>query len=115
MTKTPINSIKIPRKFVAICNGWYSGSGDMLYAVSSTGNLTTGTINPYDSDEKWYLSLWDSLSADAGSARLAAESMCDDGEDYAHDADILGKFEEWVDVVCERLAVEYGLEDWHRE
>jgi hypothetical protein len=113
---TPINSIAIPDRFVEICEGWYDGMGDMLYAVSSTGALTTGTRCPiddyndlHDRSRKWYYSLWCDLSVDVGRAARSARSM---GPDNAFDAEVLGEFEEWVDNVCDLLAEEYGLEDW---
>lgn len=108
MTITEVNSVMIPARFVTICNGWYGGSDDLLYTVYSTGNLTTGTIRPLecDTDQKWYFTLWCDLSVDVGRARHAAESQ---GNKYAHDAVVLGEFEEWVDALCERLSEEYGF------
>ncbi len=113
MTKTPVDSILIPDEFVAICDGWYGGMGDLLYAVSSTQNLTTGTIRPSgcDSDEKWYLSLWRDLSADAGCAVRAAK-MGYNGQSDKDDYPVLVRFEAYVDSIVERLEREYGLEDW---
>ncbi len=119
---TPINSIVIPDRFVEICGGWYNGMGDLLYAVSSTGALTTGTRCPVrqyddldDRDRKWYYSLWCELSADVGRAECSARSMSAVDDDYAFDAEVLAEFEEWVDNVCDLLAEEYGLEDWEDE
>lgn len=126
MPKTPVNSIQIPADYVAVCEGWYSGIHDLLYAVCSTGNLTTGTTCPIhdytdsrDRERKWYYLLWCDLSVDVGvaarAARKMAESVCAenyDGIDYVGDANLLEKFENWVDEVCARLSEEYGLEDW---
>jgi len=32
---------------------WYGGSGSMLYAVASTGMLSTGTVRPSTHDGDW--------------------------------------------------------------
>lgn len=76
----------------------------MLRAVTSTGNLTTGTIAPAGCDgcdEKWYLTLWRELSSDLG--HIAGNADCA----------VLAEFEDWVDnVILPRLENEYGLNDW---
>jgi hypothetical protein len=95
----------------------------MLYAVSSTGGLTTGTHRSRgcDTDEQWYYSIWLELSSDVGVAVRAAKKGCnaddDGGDGEGHDADypVLVEFEEWVDEQCERLCESYGLEDWERD
>jgi len=89
----------------------------MLYAVSSTGNLTTGTHRPVgcDSDEKWYLHIWRRFSVDVCLAVRAAGAGCNaDAHDDGHDADYpaLVEFESWVDSTVERLEREYGLDNW---
>jgi hypothetical protein len=113
MTKTPVNSIVIPARFVAACEGWYSGISDKLYAVCSTGNLTTGTIRPAccDCDEKWYFTIWLDLSTDIGlAARAASRGL--NGPSDAVDCAVLSEFEAWADCIVDRLLDEYGLEDW---
>ncbi len=112
-TKIPVDSIVVPERFVELCEGWAGGTDCMLRAISSTGNLTTGTLRPRgcDTDEKWYYSIWLDLSSDVGYvARMARK-----GGDEHHDADDLDEFEEWVDEQCDRLCESYGLEDWERE
>jgi hypothetical protein len=86
---------------------------DKLYAVSSTGNLTIGTIRPSgcDSDEKWYWSIWNDLATDVGCAVRAASQGLNGPSDVV-DCKVLREFEAWVDSTVERLAREYGLEDW---
>jgi len=118
----PIDSIEIPERFVAICDEWYGGQGDLLYAVSSTGGLTTGSIRPMNddgeraSDEEWYYGLWAGLSVDVGRARRACQNGLDagwDSEDIDYRATIavLTDFEDWIDDdVLPRLAASYGLE-----
>jgi len=116
----PVNSIEIPRRFVWVARDWYDSMNDMLYAISSSGGLTLGTIRPpgCDSDEEWYYSLWCELSVDLAHARLHAErgyNFCkgyDDGDGKGHDSDypILCEFEDWVNKQCELLAEAYGLE-----
>ncbi len=134
-----VNSIVIPRRFVAICSEWYSGVDCMLYAVASTGGLTTGTTctisvfkDSEDRERRWYLDLWCKLSCDISYARSAAiESLksandryfnledCTDSEvkerfdDWAGASasyDVLSEFEGWVDnSVIPRLSESYGL------
>ena len=122
---TPIDSIEIPAHFVALAGRWYGGMGDMLYAVSSTGGLTLGTIRPRGvcTNEQWYYSIWRDLSVDVGWARSQCERDCmtwDDDygfgdftlEDLQSDCEDLRDFEVWVDEVVDRLCAEYNLEDW---
>ncbi len=122
MSNIPINSIVIPDRFVTLCCDWYGGQSCLLYAVSSTGGLTTGTRLPYgcDTDEQWYLSIWRDLAADVWVAVCAAKSgcnACDDGGDGdGHDVDYpaLVEFEAWVDSIVERIESAYALSDWAR-
>jgi hypothetical protein len=112
-----INHIAIPPQFVAIAGDWYGGQSCMLYAVSSTGGLTTGTNRPYDedtdypaTDEKWYYDLWVELSSDVGYAAKCAEKGCN-GSCDRDDAVELRKFEDWIDNnILPRLEREYGIE-----
>ncbi len=122
--KTPVDSIEIPDPFVTLCSGWYGGADCLLYAVASTGGLTTGTHRPWacDSDEKWYLTLWRGFSSDIGIAVRTAEKGCnagdggdgdggdgDGGDGDGHDADYpeLAEFEAWTDGIVERLASDW--------
>lgn len=122
-TKTPINSIKIPRDYIDLCTAWHGGIDCKLYAVCSTKGLTTGTHCPTNCDddpEKWYLHIWRELSADlAYTVRVAQKgtNIEEDGsgsDGQGHDADYpaLVQFEDWTDCIVERLEREYGLEDW---
>jgi hypothetical protein len=114
-TKTPINSIVIPAHFVRACIGWEGKTTGTLYAVTSTGNLTTGTIAPAGcegDEEKWYLQIWRNLSFDLGGivSLINASWTGDSGDD---DVEALTEFETWVDeVIIPRLEEEYGLADW---
>ena len=114
MTKTPVNSIVIPVRFVHACVGWEGGVDCMLRAVTSTGNLTTGTIAPAgcdDDEEKWYLTIWRELSSDLGGiVSLIRRKWTSD--DFEGDAETLAEFEAWVDGIVARLEDEYGLADW---
>ena len=115
MTKTPVDSIVIPAPFVHACVGWTGGVDCMLYAVTSTGNLTTGTDCPAGCDgdeEKWYLHIWRELSADLDVViQMAREGIS--GESDLADAANLAVFKTWVDdLIIPRLEDEYGLADW---
>jgi hypothetical protein len=87
----------------------------MLRAITSTGGLTTGTIEPAGCDgdeEKWYLTIWRNLSSDLGYAVRMSEKGCNGKSDEA-DSRALAAFESWVDdVIIPRLEDEYGLADW---
>ena len=104
----PVNSIEIPERFVQLAGDWYNGMNDMLYAVSSTGGLTTGTTCPItdyddgaDRDRKWYLALWNDLAVDLASAARACRKQlyelkasgdwedCDEYWDLVSDSTIL--------------------------
>ena len=116
MTITPINSIKIPDDYLDLCADWHGSIDCLLYAVSSTGGLTTGTHRPTccDSDEKWYLHLWRGLASDVWYAVCAAKPTCnaEDDEVGCEDYPALVQFEDWVDCIVERLEREYDLTDW---
>ena len=117
--KVAVNSITIPPQFVRVAGDWYGGQGCMLYAVSSTGGLTTGTTCPVfdyldltDRNEKWYLTLWRALSSDVGRARkLASEGH--NGPSDSEDCTTLCEFEDWIDqTVIPLLEDSYKLEDY---
>ena len=57
------NHIQIPSKFVKLAGDWHGGQDCVLYAISSTGNLTLGSQRPESdmTNEEWYQSLWDDL------------------------------------------------------
>lgn len=92
-----INHIEIPERFVRVAAAWHSGPEDLLYAVSSTGGLTTGTIQPTDTEEEWYLGLWQGLLGDVGYAASCAKEG-------------LAAFATWVANVLSRLEKEYATD-----
>jgi hypothetical protein len=113
----PIDSIVVPVPFQRLCANWHGGMDCMLYAVCSTGNLTTGTYPPRgcDSDEQWYLTIWRGLASDLGctvrQAQKAFDADCMHPDDY-DDIPELAEFEDWVDDQVIRLERSYGLADW---
>lgn len=125
MRKTPVNSIAIPPAFVRVAQRWYDGSTDMLYAVCSTGGLTTGTIRPQfgddgypASDEEWYWMIWNELVGCIDDARESAESLieyessrngCDDVETI-EDLDVLDEFAAYAKGWADRLCDEYDIQ-----
>lgn len=103
--------VDIPDEFLMLACDWYSGMGDMLYALASTGDLSPGTQRPWHPDDdrpmtdhEWHVHLWSCLSVDVMHARMAAEKI---GHE---DAEALARFEDLADEACERLAAAYGLE-----
>ena len=119
-TKTPVNSIVIPERFVNLCGQWHGSMGDLLYAVASTGNLTTGDRRPMgcDSEEEWYLVLWERLTNDVGHAAHCAKrghnaaDLGGDGSGHDRDYPLLVEFETYADEITKRLSTEYGLDEW---
>lgn len=140
-----VDSIAIPGPFVRVASNWYNGMGDMLYAVCSTGGLTTGTNCPVtdftdsdDRDQKWYYSIWLDLASDVGSARDSCfraleqararyddldgcteeevQERCDEYNDLSADYDVLTDFEEWAENQVDTIEHGYPvLEDWSGE
>jgi hypothetical protein len=60
---------------------WYSGSGSMLYAITSTGSLSRGTIRPRNddgepmTDEEWMAHLAAKLELEAEEAARDARKQ----------------------------------------
>lgn len=120
---TPVNSITIPPQFVAVAQGYYGGIDDLLYAVASTGNLTTGTNRPIGcdggpaSDEEWYWTLWSELVDcidDARDCALHNADLADRNgecsEEYLNDYATLSEFAVYAKRWADRLYAEYALE-----
>lgn len=115
-----INHIEIPGEYVGLCRDWYCGIDDMLYAIASTGNLTTGNRRPTgcETDEQWYLQLYRDLEADIVSAERDARYNADDYKrDYTDEsyADVILKlkeFREWVAARINELEAQYNLAGW---
>lgn len=123
MPITPVNSISIPPAFVQIAGEYYRSDGDLLYAVASTGGLTTGSFRPpgrngYATDEEWYWMLWSDLVYCIDDARDAAQFNIDhvdrNGEnvdDYLDDLETLDDFAAYAAQWADRLYDEYGIGD----
>ena len=112
-TVTPVNSIQIPAEFVELCEHWHGGQNCMLYAVSSTGNLITGSLMPQDceTDEQWYIHIWQALSADLSATLRQARKRTDDADIEAM-SPTHEKYADYVAATLERLVTEYGEEEW---
>lgn len=93
-----VNSIIVPWDYVQLCEGWHDGQSSMLYAIASTGNLTTGTHRPEhcETDLEWYAELYSSLSSEL---RRLVKSLPESNEDYY----MLRDFRDWADEQSERL------------
>jgi hypothetical protein len=104
MSKIPVDSIELPERFVAICKGWYENVNCPMFAVASTGGVTTETREPpgCDTPEEWYLTLWRDLSYAVGRA------LKDPGSDYA----VLVDFQNWIDRTVTLLEGDYNLVTW---
>jgi hypothetical protein len=126
--KIAIDSVEIPERFVTLASRWYGGQGDMLYAVCSTGGLTTGDRRPvYDgrivSDEVWYWLLWSELvdcieSARESCAMLLEHSDRTGGDGYDNlDADMqaLDEFADFADGIAQAIYEDYDVDCWLNE
>lgn len=51
---TELVQIDIPQEFIKLAGEWYSNQDDMLYAVSSAGEVTLGDRTPLN-EETWLL------------------------------------------------------------
>ncbi len=111
MMTTLVNSIKIPYHFVELCEQWHGSIHCLMYAVSSTGNLTTGSIRSRgcETDQEHYLDIWRSLAVDVTHTKQAAEEV------YHEDSFSLSEFEEYADNIVEKLEKEYNLTGWEPE
>jgi len=68
-----LNAVDFPEEFVKTASEWYGGQDCILYAVSSTGGLTRGSIRPVlcdddgeyrpATDQAWIRHLWDQLDS----------------------------------------------------
>jgi hypothetical protein len=103
-----INHIQVPAEFVKLAEQWHSGLSDMLYAVASTGNLTTGTNRPWNddesrpmTDEEWYASLYSALASDIRHCLKIAGKH--------NDSPRLRAFLEWTEAT--ELALQSTLSD----
>lgn len=125
--KTPVNSITIPPQYVAVASRWYAGINDLLYAVTSTKGLTTGTIRPRfgddgrrASDEEWYWLLWSDLVDCIDSARDSAAALIERADyngyedvEVIEDLDVLDSFAKYAKGWADRLESEYSIQwDW---
>jgi hypothetical protein len=114
-TIIPVNSIQIPAEFVQLCSDWNGGQACMLYAVSSTGNLTIGTHRPLDCDNhwQWYLRLWDNLGCDIRDIIRSVEKLNQQfRHGYRKDLAMLRRFKAYADSIQGQLRVSYNLQDW---
>lgn len=106
--RTPVNSIQIPARFLKLCEEWHDGQESMFYAVCSSKNLWLGHNRPTGAktDEQWYLHLWRALSKESHHLTLfKKQEMVDDG-------DKILEFQVYCQQTVNKLAREYGLEEW---
>lgn len=114
-----INSIQVPSEFVALASEWYCGSGSMLYAIASTGNLTIGQYRPRNMDTglpmtdlEWYSSLYFELSCELGQCLGGLRKYIDPSSPNPFlDKDVdsynqLMEFEKWADQQVEKIDAE---------
>jgi len=104
--KIKVNSIQIPDAYVDLCGSWHGSTSCLLYAIASTGGLTTGTDNRHDSVQAWYANLFQELSIDIDHVA----EIADKSEGMETDAELLREFGNWVDHVAELLLISYGID-----
>ena len=61
-----LKQIQVPANFVELAGVWHDGQSPMLYAISSSGNLTRGTIRPLNikNDDGWECHLVNMLESE---------------------------------------------------
>lgn len=103
--------VEIPAEYVNLCHEWAGGTDCTLRAISSTGELTVGTVRPYNddgrpmTDEEWHIHLFECLGADLyGIVRQGRQGECED-------FDGLRRFEDWAGMMVDHLRATYGLTD----
>ena len=100
-----VDSIEIPEEFLALCEEWHGGQSSMLYAISSTGHLKTGMIKPSwaETDEEWYLGLWNKLFMEIHNDIKAAREYEPD------DVDALLRFGGFVNQKILEMEADFGI------
>ena len=103
-------NISIPDHFVKIAKEWAIGTG-YLQAVASTGNLTLGTIRPWNEDEhrymtdqEWHVHLWVCLGGEVDSTRRMAVISGD-----VEEAESLRQFRNFAEDTSAMLYKSYEL------
>lgn len=94
---------------MSLCHHWHGGQSTNLYAIASTGNLTLGTVRPTDceTDEEWYVNLWDGLDAEL--SRLVRQVSTNDPDNA--DLAVLDRFQRFASQTADRLRAEYELQE----
>jgi hypothetical protein len=96
--------IEIPDEYIELCEQWHSGQYSMFYAISSTGALKLGSINPGGSEplshKDWMLSLISDLRSEisfvicqirgAKGDRMGPDSFDLEDSDYYGFLDFMG-------------------------
>ncbi len=110
-----LKRVNIPDRFVRLASEWHSGQDDLLYAVSSTGGLTLGSMRPYSTEvsrfltaREWHVRLWASLGGDIRAAARCAERR-HDVKSMQRAARRLRRFEAYAERVETRLREVYQL------
>jgi len=125
-TETILDSVQVPDEFVELCGNWYDGSGSMMYAIASTGNLSRGSIRPTEDDGywqeyprqyncvwreltdlEWYRSLFSDLSSEI--ARDIRQSEKSSFPDIIADCEDLRRFDAWCDRIIDAIDAEIEL------
>lgn len=105
---TELVQIDIPQEFIKLAGEWYSNQDDMLYAVSSAGEVTLGDRTPLN-EETWLLMtpqehhiyLWEKLAYNIRAAILNAWT----------DRPELEAFGMYVGCIIVMLHKEYDIEE----
>ena len=122
-TETILDSVQVPDGFVELCGNWYDGSGSMMHAIGSTGNLSRGSIRPTEDDGywqeyprryvhvwremtdlEWYRSLFSDLSSEIAHAIRRSEKSS--FPDIVADCADLRSFDAWCDGVIDTIDAE---------
>lgn len=88
--------MSIPLEYVELCHDWHGGQSSIMYSISSTGDLTRGSIRPKNddgdpmTDNEWLSHLYKKLFSEL--YHLISRLDKNDDDDYK----LLSEFEIWT-------------------
>jgi hypothetical protein len=106
----------VPGYFVELASRWHEGQHSMMYALSSTGNLTPGTTRYWNDDtqapmtaQEQHCHLWDDLECEARRSYEAALKIEEPDADCDGDLELLGRLARYADAMAKNLRNHYHI------
>lgn len=98
----PVSEIRNHPEWLAIAGSFHDGQFSMLYAVSSTGDLTRGSLgHEYDSIDEWEADLWSGLAIELGRCAVMIEQSPQLLDVAAFSLEDVRAFESHADAMAE--------------